>query len=73
MVETRFFSNPTQLKPYRAGSEKDYVYNQVNQGLANLEIVIKITISGLYEKRKSPLFQVTDIGASCFSFINKIK
>ena len=42
--ETRFFSNPTQVKPYRAGSEKYYVYNQVNQGL-----------SGLYEKRKSPL------------------
>ena len=55
MVETRFFSNPTQVKPYRTGSEKDYVYNQVNQGLANLEIFIKITILGLYEKRKSPL------------------
>ena len=54
-LETRFFSNPTQVKPYRAGFEKDYVYNQVNQGLANLEIVIKITIYGLYEKRKSPL------------------
>ena len=53
--ETQFFSNPTQVKPYRAVSEKDYVGNQVNQGLANLEIVIKITISGLYEKRKSPL------------------
>ena len=39
-IETRFFSNPTQVKPYRAGSEKDYVGNQVNQGLANLEIVI---------------------------------
>ena len=54
-IETRFFSNPTQVKPYREGSEKDYVGNHVNQGLANLEIVIKITISGLYEKRKSPL------------------
>ena len=53
--ETRFFSNATQVKPYRAGSEKDYVVNQVNQGLANLEIVILITISGLYEKRRSPL------------------
>ena len=50
--ETRFFSNPTRVTPCRAGSEKDYVYNQVNQGLANLEIVIKITISGLYEKKK---------------------
>ena len=53
--ETRCFSNATQVKPFRAGYEKDYVYNQVNQGLANSEIVIKITISGLYEKRKSPL------------------
>ena len=46
--ETR--SNATQVKPYRVGSEKDYVGNQVNQGLANNE-----TISGLYEKRKSLL------------------
>ena len=53
--ETRCFSNATQAKPFRAGYEKDYVYNQVNQELDNLEIVIKITISGLYEKRKSPL------------------
>ena len=50
--ETR--SNATQVKPYRVGSEKDYVGNQVNQGLANLEIVILIKISGLNEKRKSP-------------------
>ena len=51
--ETRFFSNAAQIKPYWAGSEKDYVYNQVNQGLANLAIDIKMTISGLYEKRQS--------------------